>query len=568
MKLPLTLHPANHLAVQCLLLHAALSSDSVGGFTMDYAQHEQYNTAASIARLRTRYNWEGQHGRLHTVRLSPCWQGLLRPPAAAAAASVTSSSAAQSTTVAATTGVPASCVDAPSWLVPPSSALETTQQQTADANRALAFAAPARLIALYAPPVLLRGLQRRIHDMVSYDAAVHHASLLMQLLAPYGIHVALTGATRRGCPFSLQAEYLLCLTEAATCEVEAVHPDDAGRVEESDRGAVEHVINDHGDDASGSGASAVSTAATAVTDPPTREARRSKVRAERATKQQRRARAAIQRDALMLRPPSLPSASSLAAAASVSREEDGGASAVAGGGAGHRHQACIRGRLGGSLRRRDCDRRSAFSSADDVSPQVSYRVRRALESLVRCGYIVSAAQPFPPSQSRLEARKAMYLTARYDPHLPTQVPPRACTDPAVLRRLQLHRLVLRLCPWHAFAARQLFLTGPEDFTTHVTLQALGHGVDVNMNGAFILGKACAASGEGGVGNTTSAIAAKAASEAQGGSLPPVHHKGQTRRRCDLVEQLILQDEEDLVSLAGLPRVDPMLRGLYCQKNHL
>lgn len=559
MKLPLTLHPANHLAVQCLLLHAALSSDSVSGFTMDDAQHEQYNTAASIARLRTRYHWEGQHGRRHMVRLSHCWQGLLRPPAVAAAASVTGSSAAQSTTVAAPTGVPVSCGGAPSSPVPPSSVLETRQQQPADDNRALAFAAPARLIALYAPPVLLRGLHRRLHDMVSYDAAVHHASLLRQLLAPYGIHVAVTGATRRGCPFSLQAEYLLCLTEAATFEVEAVHPGDAGGLAESDRGAVEDAINDHGDDASGSRASAVSTAAIAVTDPRTREARCSKMRAKRA---------AIQRDALMLRPPSLPSASSLAAAASVSREEDGAASAVAGGGTGHRDQARIRVCLGGSLRRRYCDRRSAFSSADVVSPQVSYRVRRALESLVRCGYIVSAAQPFPPSQSHLEARKVMYLTARYDPHLPAQVPPRACTDPAVLRRLQLHRLVLRLCPWHAFAARQLLLTGPADFTTHVMLQALDHGIDVNMNGAFMCGEACAASGDGGVGNTTPAIAATAASEAHGGSLPPVHHKGQTRRRCDLVEQLILQDEEDLVSLAGLPRIDPMLRGLYCQQNHL
>ncbi|CBZ23025.1 conserved hypothetical protein [Leishmania mexicana MHOM/GT/2001/U1103] len=553
MKLPLTLHPANHLAVQCLLLHAALSSDSVSGFTMDYAQHEQYNMAASIARLRTRYNWEGRFGPRHIVRLSHCWEGLLRPPAATAATSVTGRSVAQSTTVAATTGAPVNRVDAPS------SALETTQQQQpADGDRALAFTAPARLIALYAPPVLLRGLQRRIHDMVSYDAAVHHASLLLQLLAPYGVHVALTGATRRGCPFSLQAEYLLCLTEAETREVEAVHPDGAGGVEESDRGAAEHAVIDDGDGASGSGASAVSTAATAVTGPPMREAPCSTVRA---AKQQRRVRAVMQRDALMLRPPSLPSAASRAAAAGVPREE-------AGGGTGHHRQEGIRGRLRGSLRRRHCDRHRAFSSVDDVSPQVSYRVQRALASLVRCGYIVSAAQPFPPSQSCLEARTAIRLTARYDPHLPTQVPPRACTDPAVLRRLQLHQLVLHLCPWHALAARQLFLTGPADYTTHVTLQALDHGVNVNMNGVFVFGEACAASGDGGVGSTTPVIAATAASEAHPGSLATAHHEGQPQRRSDLVEQLILQDEEDLVSLAGLPRVDPMLRGLYCQQNHL
>ncbi|GET85396.1 hypothetical protein, conserved [Leishmania tarentolae] len=543
MKLPLTLHPANHLAVQCLLLHAALSSDSVSAATTAYTQHEQYNTAARIARLRTRYNWEKQHGPCHIVRLSHCWKGLLHPPAAAAAAA------------------PATRVGAPSSLVLSSSALETTQNrplQPAKAHRALAFTAPARLVALHAPPVLLGRLPQCIHDVVSYDAAVHHASLLMKLLAPYGVHVALTGATRRGCPFSFQAEFLLCLSEAATCEVEAVHPDGASGLEASDRGGGHHATSNPSEDASGSGASSGSYAGTATTEPLTRATWGSKVRKERATMQPQRARTSIQCDSLMLRPPPCPSTSSLSPETDVSMGEDGGA--------GHHRQERIHGRLGRALRRRNCDRRTAFSSADAVSPQVSYRWRRALESLVRCSFVVSADKPFPPSPSHLKARKAIGLTARYDPHFPTQVPPRACTDAAVLQRLQLHRLLLRICPWHAFAARQLFLTGPADFTTHVTLRALEHGVNVNMNGAFLLEGAGAASGQSGVGSTTPASTTRVSIDDQAGSLPPVHHEAQPQRRRELVEQLILQEEE-LVALAGLPHVDPMLRGLYCQQQH-
>ncbi|KAI5686253.1 hypothetical protein MNV84_00163 [Leishmania braziliensis] len=576
MKLPLTLHPANHLAVQCLLLHAAFSSDSVNGVTGDCARQTQYDMAASIARLHTRYDWEGQYGPRHIVRLSHCWRGVLHPPAAAATGHVDGSRAVQSTAVALTKGPSVYRVGASLSLVPPSSELNTARRQQqqqqqqqrlqVDAYRALAFTSPARLVALYAPPVLLCPLQRRAHDTVSYDAAVHHASLLTKLLAPYGVHVALTGATRRGCPFAFQAEYLLCLTEAATCEVEAVDPDGAGGVEKDD-GADEHAMNNHGYSTSVIGASAVSTTVTTATDRPTREARCSEAWAERETKQQRRARPTILRDALMLRPQTLPSASSPAAADNVAEAEDGGATVVAGGGSGDHRQQHIHRRLGKQFRGRYCSRRAAFSSTDCVSPQVSYRVRRALEGLVRCGYVVSAAKSFPPSQLQLERRQPIYLTARYDPRLPMQVPPPACTDPAVLSRLQLHQLVLHVCPWSAFAVRQLFLTGPAAFTTHVTLQALTHGVDMNMAGVFLFGETGATSSDGGVSYTTPAHAT-AASEAHDDVLPPLHHEEQPRPCGDLVEQLILQDEAEVLSLAGLPHVDPMLRGLYCQRNHL
>ncbi|KAG5512537.1 hypothetical protein GH5_08505 [Leishmania sp. Ghana 2012 LV757] len=567
MRLPLTLHPANHLGVQCLLLHAALSSDSVNGVAGSYSQQKQYNTAASIARLRTRYNWEGRYGPCGVVRLSHCWRGVLWPPSAAVAAFATGSNAAQSTGVELAAVGPIDRVGAPSSLVPPSPVLNTTQTQQADVYRTLAFTAPARLIALYAPPVLLRALRKSIHDIVSYDAAVHHAALLTKLLAPYGVHVALTGATRRGCPFAFQAEFLLCLTEAAECEVEALAPDGAGGVVKDGRGEAEHLQNNFDSSSSASGASVANTAGTATTALLAPAARCFKTRAKRAKRQRRCVGSAIMRDGLMLDPQtSLP-----AAALNATGPDDGGAAAASSGGTRHHHQQRVRGSLGASMRRRYCSRCEAFSSADSVSPPVWYRIRRALENLIRCGYVVSAAESFPPSKSKLEARRAICLTARYDPHRPTQVPPPACTDPAILCRLQLHRLVLRFCAWHAFAARQLFLTGPAAFTTHATLQALEGGLDLNMNGVFTLARTDMTSRDSGGSDTTPDTAAAVGKVHDDPSRPEYQAKQmqpQEQGRCDLVEQLILPDEEDVVSLAGLPHVDPMLRGLYCQRNHL
>ncbi|KAG5487392.1 hypothetical protein CUR178_08478 [Leishmania enriettii] len=571
MRLPLSLHPANHLGVQCLLLHAALSSDSVNGVAGSYSQQKQYNTAASIARLRTRYNWEGRYGPCDVVRLSHCWRGVLWPPSAGVAAFATSSNGDQSTGVELAAAGPIDRVGAPSSLAPPSPVLNTTQTQQADAYRTLAFTAPARLVALYAPPVLLRALRKSNHDIVSYDAAVHHAALLTKLLAPYGVHVALTGATRRGYPFAFQAEYLLCLTEAAECEVEALAPDSAGGVVKDGRGEAEHLQNNFGRSASASGASVANTAGTATTALLAPAARCFKMRAKRAKRQRRCVGSTIMRDGLMLDPQTSPAASLPAAASIATGADDGGAAAASSGGTRHHHQQLFRGRLGVSIRRRYCSRCEAFSSADSVSPPVWYRIRRALESLIRCGYIVSAAESFPPSKSKLEARRAVCLTARYDPHRPTQVPPPACTDPAILCRLQLHRLVLRFCAWHAFAARQLFLTGPAAFTTHVTLQALERGLDLNTNGVFTLARTDVMCRDSGGSDTTPDTAAPVGKVHDHTFRPEYQAKQmlpQEQGRCDLVEQLILPDEEDVVSLAGLPHVDPMLRGLYCQRNHL
>ncbi|KAG5488114.1 hypothetical protein LSCM1_08179 [Leishmania martiniquensis] len=564
MKLPLTLHPANHLGAQCLLLHAALSSDSVNGVAGDANQHKQFETAASIARLRTRYDWEGQRHPRNIAQLSHCWQGWLQPPSVTAVASVTGSSGSQYTGVEPAAAAPMDRAGAPPSLAPPLPVLSATQQQRAGAYRALAFAAPARLVALHAPRVLLRTLPKKTHDIVSYDAAVHHAALLTELLAPYGVHVALTGATRRGCPFALQAEYLLCLTEAATCEVEAVNPDGAGGVVKKEREEAKHFQKDSGSSASCVISSTADTEGTATNDLPTCAAQRSK-KAGGAQMQQRCAGSRIRRDGLMLGPQALSSGSLPTSAAPV-------ASAGAGCGTGHDRQQRVRGLLKESLRRRYCDRREAFSSTDYVSPPVWYRWRRALAGLARCGYVVSAAESFPPSRWWLQTRRAIGLTARYDPHCPTQVPPPACTDAAILCRLQLHRLVLRFCAWHAFAVRQLFLTGPDVFTTHVTMEALERGVDLNMNGAFTFMEKNTTRLDGGVSDVTppAAAAASAVSDAHGHLFRPEGQEGQQQqhRCCGLAEQLIPRDEEDVVSLAGLPHVDPMLRGLYCQRNHM
>ncbi|KAK7194848.1 hypothetical protein NESM_000405700 [Novymonas esmeraldas] len=450
MRLPLTLHPANHVLAQCLLLRMALCSDRLDiSDKQNNARHKLYKQVRHIADLPVPCSWEVRRQPLHGLE-----QLTLRSAGDVARM------------------------------------LKTTPHNNNNNNHhhdddgvadTAALPLPARLIALYAPPVLLRRLPARVHDDVCHDAAVHHATLLARLLAPFGVAVSPTGATRRGSPVATRAEYLVHLTEEATAEVEALGGD-------AHRSTIE------------------SAAAAAV------------------SQRRRRTTSTLKRDGLMIPhardatsaplPPPPPSAGG----------EDG---------------------VGGVVRPRQrcCTVDTALASTDVVSGPVSYRLRRALASLMRCGYAVSSTCSFPPTRSQLRERRAICLSVRYDPHLPTHVPPLMCTDARVLRRLQLHRVTLHVCPWYAVAARQLLLTGPVPFAAHVTLQALQRGVDVNMNGIFESGTTrCPAAGSGGGGDV-------------------------------VVHQLLLRGGEEegdneLLELAGLPRVDPLLRSLYCQLHHL
>lgn len=413
----------------------------------------------------------------------------------------------------------------------------------------MAFTLPARLVALYAPRTLLPPIAHYpYHDDVTYDAAVHHAALLTQLLSPYGFKVAMTGSMRRGCPVAPHAEYLLSLTEEATNAVEAVQ-----ELKSSDTTSVEEQtsVSDQSD-------GLVDAAhLTSPASPP----RSSAMSRHRVT-------GSLHRDAF-----TIPITTS-----TVSEMNAHGADC----GRNHLHISAPRSSSLTQLsqndhearQRRSCSRVHAFAASDVVTPQVAYRTQRAMDALTQHGYVVAGRLPLL-SPTFLSSRQPLHLSVRYDTRCPSQVPPRECVDPAVLHRLQLHRLALRFCPWHAQPTRLLFLTGPPAFTAHLTLQALARGIDLNLNGAFAsVAMQRVSESEQEVTSPAATVVAPAAGDAAKVSMQVGEEESRSSTEStsmvdrENVEQVLISEEADLFALAGLPVVDPLLRKAYCQVHNI
>lgn len=657
MRLPLTLHPANHLPAQCLLLHAALHADDPPS-SHTAGKKACYRIIEELARCPTAYTaWGPRHSFL--------------PPQMAALARWAQTHAQYSTAGAARLSAPPEEL-APTSPASPrsgasipcytcaSAAAAAATPATGATHDALSRLPPPALIARYGPRVLVRELQQRHTDPVPYDAAVHHAALLAAMLQPYGLQVATTGITRRGAPLALHAELLLCLSKAATRAVQAAHPDN------SDLCDIAEAAEDDAENASAvdeSVKTALQAHGSVRSEDAVCEARggqmptsptppRSPLALSTMTTTAPRRSHAFLQDDLMIRPartapPQEPVRGAAPGAPSSTRDADTARAPTP-----HTSASCASStppppsasaRLKESLPRQLQHRCDAFSSHDTaLTAPVCFRIRRAMAELVRAGFVVGAVnKAFPPSQVKLRNRRVFSVVVRYDPHRPTQVPQPHCTDAATLARLQLHVLRLRFCPCDAFHARQLFCTGPAAFTAHVTLQALARGVDVNVNGVFSAkapaGTDVASHGGGGDGDhdgkkglagavempsstqcgssrsTTAAqpqfglptgpsaahapsvmslqpaaaAADETAMDCYGAAVtsatsrsppppppPPTSPAAATPTRKSeaadrsLVEQLMVESEDDIMTLAGIPHVDAALRGLYCQKNNL
>lgn len=573
MKIPAALHPANHFHVQCLLLHAGLCADS--GPCSQRGRQETYQLARALALARVPLE-EGQLERCRRDKQTKrdCSNNMSTTTQARVRA-------VRWRTIAQLLHRTSRCLPPPSTQkcsdvlrndpATPSklSSLSAAEQAT------LSFTPPSRLVPLYAPRTLLPPFtpSSLYHDELTYDAAVHHAALLSQLLQPFGWVVSLTGAVRRGCPVAPCADYLLSLTETATREVEAVQEMQATDKTSlsQDKEIAEECTGDTSDRV---GATAeVLWSSNSDVDKETNGLAGSAVggSSHQSAPLSYKVTGSLRRNAF-----TVPMAAPLNKAGQQSSGLDLSAPVL--------HEA-ERDRK----RRRQCSHDSAFASSDVVSPQVAYCTQRAIERLVQRGYIVAGQIP-QLSPAYLSLRQPLHVSVRYDTRWPTQVPPVKCADPAVLARLQLHRVKLHFCPWHARATRDFFLTGPPAFTAHVTLQALARGFDLNVNGAFECvaahdhhhhtapqsgheddhRPADAASSDDNDDDAPAGLTVGTATQAVEDARKTIKEslEAESLLHCKDVTQVLLDSEESIFQIAGLPAIDPLLRGAYCQVHHL
>jgi hypothetical protein len=623
MKIPAALHPANHFHVQCLLLHAGLCAD--GGLAPQHGRREVYHLARALALSRVALEdglLESPQRRPSTQQLpaDPPLQQQQRRPHSTPVKPVKPMSVWQ---WCAAEQLVRGMSDHLQTMPPPAPNIAAHEGgagsplTTAAAVRALAFMTPRRLVPLYAPRTLLPPIPLfPYHSHVTYDAAVHHVSLLSNLLQPYGFTVSLTGGVRRGSPAAPHADVLLSLTEEATREVEAVlemratdtkslsqhdtevESDGGGECgEEKERGTGSVVVE---------GGDRKSTATTLPLSQQIRSKRRAGPRPPcDAVAPARKAATFFHRDSLTVPMATITSSSSSSSSPYACRVSSAAAAGApplpCGSHLVSQHistdlcqdDVCTfsaQGRKGSGRRRRrqQCRRENAFAASDVVSPQVAHRTQRAVQHLIRQGYIVAGHIP-SLSPFFLSQRQPLCVSVRYDTCCPALVPPVECTDPVVLARLELHQLRLHFCPWQARPTRQLFITGPPAFAAHVALRALAHGVDLNMNGTFECiavqppthsscdneGATAPAAPAASGGNATSrgmraAATASDSALAAAAAARTDSHVAETasQLRRDFVYQHILDDESDIFALAGMPVIDPLLRGAYCQLHGL
>ncbi|KPA73697.1 hypothetical protein ABB37_09623 [Leptomonas pyrrhocoris] len=599
MKIPAAVHPANHFHVQCLLLQAGLCADEGLYAPRRGQRRELYRLAHALAlsrvaleecSLEPRRQPQRHEPQLHDPRDAPqprqqtqqdsdvhTNQTTMKPVHGAQRRTITQLLSGlsdrlpplpqQNTSESTGSGQSAPASSSTS------SSLRSSISQAAHVSALLssmgdvAFTPPHRLVPLYAPRTLLPPIPfYPFHDDVTYDAAVHHASLLSKLLGPYGFEVALTGAMRRGCPVATHADYLISLTEEATRAVESVQAMRATGDTSVSQQQQEEEEEEAQEERPPRSWSAKKQERTSAASPV----------AHKSAAVSRRVTGALHRDALTIPIPA-PAPHASTATAAASSAETLNVNGRAGDDAmGDVHAAPQRRRPGeehAAPRKQLCSCVTAFAASDVVSPQVAHRTQRAIQQLVQCGYIVAGQLPLL-TPAFLCRRQPVAVSVRYDTRCPTQVPPIECTDPHVLARLELHRVNLLFSPCHARATRHLFLTGPPAFTAHVTLQALARGVDLNMNGAF----ECVASQRSVSPHHDSPAAATTLNTAgepvltedavkrPGADSPAMEPASPLHR--EVVEQLLLSSEEDVFAVAGMPVVDPLLRGVYCQMHHL
>lgn len=411
-------------------------------------------------------------------------------------------------------------------------------------ERPTCYMTPARVVALYGSHSPMPCLPSFCHDDITYDEAVCHARMLTRLLRPLDFDVHLSAHTRRGCPCATHAEFLL------SCRAEV-----DGRSELVATDSVPHTSALRVD------------AARDKKDPYTNTCQRLQevVDAKTPCAGQQRGSANTACMGEMLH-------SSFPQAVAFTTQAAG--------------QTALHHSFEERGRRAVCHSDEVSASTDAVTPLLAHRYRAALRALQSCGYIVpdkslmrwvtttSTTSTSEARISRCRARdwsRGIAVTARHDARCRCEgVPlplPFHLVDAEVLRKVRLHRLVLRFVPHKALAVRCLFHTGPAAFVQHVILRALRVGLEVNRNGVFV----CSAAGR----------------VAQPAHVPVnscgVHHTCHTSaptlgrpaedfsRRAAMTEwrtRVTVQSEEDIFDLCNMPHVHPMNRAIYCQVNDL
>lgn len=340
--------------------------------------------------------------------------------------------------------------------------------------------APGRFVALYGPHALLPQLPAYLHDSITYEEASHHLVLLRRLLSPLGFRVSFDAVTRRGCPVGPEARFLVALTREATEEIDAARESEAVNTVEG-------------------------------AQPTTPQGARKTIGA-----------------AGQPAPEASRHADRFAAASQVASPET------------------LRG-----LKTLPCTHADVVAVADALSIGVVHRHRRALQALHNSGYLPAHPSIPAPEQARGETaatavrgrqrRQGLKCSARFDPASPATPPLFHIVDPAQLRRMRLHRIVLDLVPANVFLVRRFFHTGPAAFTAYVTLRALERGFELNMNGLFSRTARTTTDPERRV------VDSSAVADVQ-------YHR------------ILLQSEMELFALLGMPYVDPIGRGVFCQHN--